>query len=167
MGLFVIPARVAHSKRVSEKLLVEIVLCRGFNSVDKAAHGNGVEIKLQYLILTVGFLQLYCKIRFSDFALVGLLGGKQLIFYELLGYCGAALHGIAGGVKNERTYKALEVDAYMTVKANILNGDDGVFKVIGDIVKLCPFAVFGAVIVCENLAVYIVDNGGKRCFGED
>ena len=66
------------------------------------------------MIFTVGFLQLYCKIRFSDFALVGLLGGKQLIFYELLGYCGAALHGIAGGVKNERTYKALEVDAYMT-----------------------------------------------------
>ena len=147
-------------------VLAEVCLGGCLKSVAAAAERDDVEIRLQHLRLGVFLFQLE---RLEDFLeltvdAVGVLLSDVLD--ELLRDGGAA--AVVLRETEEHIGKgegsALPVDAVMAPEALVLHGDRRVLGVLGHLVVIHPFAVFGAVhgFVLDHILIAVIreDGGG-------
>ena len=118
----------------------------GVDAVAALAEVDGVEVPLDYLVLVVLLLELGGLEDLYQLALHGdfLVAGEVL--YELLGDGGAAEGVVAAGEHGEHgTDGAVPVHALVLIEAVVLDGDEGLDEVVGDVLEVDPDAVFGAV----------------------
>ena len=147
-------------------LLAEIVLGGGLKAVVGGAQVYVVHVRRKYLILIHDILELHGKVSFLYLALVGLLVGKHLILYKLLGYCAAAVGiGIAQGIYNGGK-QPLVVHAVMLVEAHVLYGNQGILEHIRYLAYIRPVPIFHAGVSGYELAVLVVYVGSPVALGE-
>ena len=152
----------AFAERQFAQRFAEIPLRGGVHAVVVFAEVDGVQVAFENLILCVARFQLHGEVRFLNFALVALLGGKERILNQLLGDGRAALRGGGGQVRHERADNALDVHAVVRVEARILHGDKGVLEVCRHGLNRHHDAVLRAFVFGDEVAVGVVDEGGLR-----
>ena len=94
-----------------------------------------------------------------------MLKGEHGIFNQLLGNGRTALKRTAGEVGEYRSEDALEVNAHMAAEAHVFDRNHCVLQVYGNILKLCPFPVFQAIIIPQDFVVYIIEYRGLVLLG--
>ena len=150
----------AFAQRQLAQLLAEVAVGRDLHAVIAAAQEDGVEVALQDLRLGVARFQLHGQVGLLQLALVALLAGEHGLLDELLGDGGAALRGAGGQVGHQRADDALHVHAVVLVKARVLHGDERVLQHLGDLVDGDHHAILGALVVGDQVALAVVDEGG-------
>ncbi|CAO0830651.1 hypothetical protein SMICM17S_01493 [Streptomyces microflavus] len=129
-------------------VLGEVPLRRGLDAVRLLTEERDVEVVLQDLLLAELFLDLDRVLQFADLAAERLLGGlrdlllvvarllDEDVLHVLLGEGRRALRGPAGlHVAVHRAQDALEVDRPVLVEAGVLDRDDRVLHVRGDVLE--------------------------------
>ena len=142
------------------ELFAEVAVSCNLHAVVAAAKEDGIEIAFKNLVFGIARFKLHGQIRFLQLTLVALLAGEHGHFDELLSDGGAALRGAGGEVGNQRADNALDVHAVVLVKAGVLHGDEGVAEHSGDLVDGNHDAVFGALIIGDEIALAVIDEGG-------
>ena len=125
-------------------ILTEIGLRRRLNTVAALAEINGVEIILEDLVLVVILLKVERLEYLQELALNGYIILLGEVLYKLLSYRRAAEGRAAGEHVKRRVRRSEPVDAFVSVKALVLDGDECVLHVLGYLVAVDPNAVFAA-----------------------
>ena len=123
-------------------VLAEIGLCRGLHAVAALTEVDRVQVPLHDLLLVVLLLELQRAEDFTQLALDRHLVASGQVFDELLRDCRAAevrLH--LGEHLDEGAGGTVPVYALVLVKALVLNGDEGVLHIFGDILIIDPDAL--------------------------
>ena len=154
--------RGAFAQRKLFQILAEIVLRGDANAVARAAQIADVQILLENFLLGDGVLQLQSQIRLLHLALEVLVAGEQRQFDELTGDGRAALRVAAEEGGNERAANALDVDAVVFPEARVLDGHHRVDEVLRHFVQFHVDAVFRALVLGDQLPVFVVDERRLR-----
>ena len=142
------------------QVLAEVVLGGDLHAVAGTAHVDHVQVGLQDLLLGQVLLQLQGQVGLLHLALVVLVAVQKGQLHQLAGDGGRALSGAAQQVVHQRAADALQVHAVMLVEAGVLDGDDGVDELLGNVLDLHVDAVFGPLELHDQVALAVVDEGG-------
>ena len=118
----------------------EFFRCR-FQAIHAGAEIDLVEIKAEDLVLAVARLQIDGERRFLQLALHGAAGRQEQILGQLLGDGRTALHHAAGHhVAHRGARQAERIDADMRAEAAVLDGDEGIDDIVGQVGRIHAFA---------------------------
>ena len=139
--------RGALGQRKLVKILVEVGLGRLAHAVGALPEVDGVEIELEDVVLLVFFLQLEGAHDLLDLALDGGLVLARQVFDELLGDGRAAAEVVPEmqDIVEPGADGALPVDAVVLIEGGVLDGDEGLLQLLGDVVEVHPDAVLATV----------------------
>ena len=143
------------------QILAEVVLGRDLHAVVRAAEVDYVQVGLQDLLLGQLLLHLKRQIGLLHLALVVLVGIEQRQLDQLAGDGGRALQAAAHDVVKHRAGHALDVHAVVLPEACVLDGDDRVDQLLGNVLVVHVDAVLRTLEVGDEVAVLVVDEGGE------
>ena len=123
-------------ERQVPRRFAEIALRRAFDAVGAGAEIDAVEIELEDLRFAEFVFEPERQHHFLRLARDRALLGQEQILGELLGDGRAALRGAAAQhVGDQRAHDSERVDAVMRVEAAILDGDEGLRHVVGQLAQ--------------------------------
>ena len=124
-------------------VLAEVGLRGGLHAPAALSEVDGVEVPLHDLPLVVLLFELERAEDLGELALDGDLVFAGEVFDKLLGDGGAAVARLhAGEHLHEGARGAVPVDALVVIEALVLDGDEGLFHIPGDLVVIDPDAFF-------------------------
>ena len=134
--------RGALGKRQLGNVLTEIGLRCGLYAEAALTEVHGVEVPFHDLLLVVLLLKLQRGEYLRELALDRDLFLTGQVLYELLGDGRAAVAALAAGEdRDERTGRAVPVNALVLIEALILDGHQRLFHVPRDLIVIDPYAV--------------------------
>ena len=125
--------------------LAEVALRRGLNAVATVAEVDEVQVRLEDLILRVVFLEPQRAEDLCHLALDSHLVVAGHVLHDLLGDRRAAARRGTGELAENGSRRALPVHAVVAFKALVLNGDERLLHMLGDVVDTHERAVLYAV----------------------
>ena len=125
--------------------LAEVALRRGLDAVAAVAEVDKVQVGLEDLVLRIILLEAQRTEDLPHLALDGHLVVAGRVFDDLLGDRRAAARRAAGELAKNGLRRALPVYTVVAFKTLVLNGDECVLHVLGNIVDADERAVFHAV----------------------
>ena len=150
----------AFAQRQILKILAEVVLRGDLHAVAGAAEEDDVHVSLENLLLGETLLDLHGEIGLLHLAAIGLLAAEHGQLDQLAGERGRALGAAAHEVVDDGAHLALQVDAVVLEEALVLDGDDGVDEVLGNLVDLHVDSVLRALELRNQTALAVVDERG-------
>ena len=125
--------------------LAEVRLGRGVDAVAALAEIDGVQVPGDDLVLVVLLLELQRLEYLDQLALDGDVVVAGEVLDELLGYRGAAEDVVRGGEHGgDGGQRAEPVHALVLIEAAVLDGDEGLHQIVGDVLQVHPDAVLPA-----------------------
>ena len=122
--------------------LVEIALGSGLHAERALAEIDPVQIEFEDLLLGQEVLDLHGQPHLLQLALDGLVGAQDQVLHQLHGQRRAALHDPAGAhVGHERAHHGAPVHAVMLEEVLVLDRDEGLRHVSGQLLQLHRAAV--------------------------
>ena len=115
-------------------MLAEEFLRRRLDAVHPGAEIDAVQVQGQQLVLGVAGLQIQRQHRFLDLAIKRAAGAEEQVLGQLLRQRRAALHDVPlGSVLKRRAAQPDGINADVMAKAPVLDRDEGVGHVIGQV----------------------------------